>query len=101
MQVIRFHRAKNFRVLAGTPRAQVAEMVIAPGKSEGGPDNRHPRSDQWLLVTAGTGQAIVEGKRIPLREGTLLLIEKGERHEIRNTARHTLRSLNFYSPPAY
>jgi mannose-6-phosphate isomerase-like protein (cupin superfamily) len=28
-------------------------------------------------------------------------IEKGEQHEIRNTGRVLLRTLNFYVPPAY
>jgi mannose-6-phosphate isomerase-like protein (cupin superfamily) len=36
-----------------------------------------------------------------LRAGTLLLIERGERHEIRNTGRAPLRTLNVYVPPAY
>jgi oxalate decarboxylase/phosphoglucose isomerase-like protein (cupin superfamily) len=31
----------------------------------------------------------------------LLLIERGDRHEIRNTGRGLLRTLNWYVPPAY
>jgi mannose-6-phosphate isomerase-like protein (cupin superfamily) len=31
----------------------------------------------------------------------LLLIEHGDQHEIRNTGRGLLKTLNFYSPPAY
>ncbi len=101
MKHIQYGRSKSFTVLGSTPRSQVAEMLIAPGDSEGGPDNRHPRSDQWLYVIAGSGVAIVEGRRVPLRAGTLLLIEKGERHEIRCTGRRAMRSLNTYAPPAY
>jgi mannose-6-phosphate isomerase-like protein (cupin superfamily) len=40
-------------------------------------------------------------KRHPLRKNVLLLIEHGDRHEIRNTGRTLLRTLNFYVPPAY
>ncbi len=76
-------------------------MVIAPGEKEGGPDNRHQGADQWLFVIEGTGLAIVEGSRRKLRRGSLLLIENGERHEIRNTGRKLLTTLNIYSPPAY
>jgi mannose-6-phosphate isomerase-like protein (cupin superfamily) len=36
-----------------------------------------------------------------LRAGTLLLIGRGERHEIRNTGRGLLRTVNVYVPPAY
>jgi len=45
--------------------------------------------------------AIVEGERVELPEGTLVLIERGERHEIRNTGETPLKTLNVYVPPAY
>jgi mannose-6-phosphate isomerase-like protein (cupin superfamily) len=91
----------DFRVVGGNRRGQAAEMTLEPGEQEGGPDNRHRGADQWLFVVAGTGLAIVEGKRIRLRAGTILLIERGETHEIRNTGRGPLRTLNLYTPPAY
>lgn len=92
---------KGFRVVFGNDRAQAAEMVIPPGDAEGGPDNRHHGADQWLFVVSGHGTARVNGRRHALRAGTLLLIERGERHEIRNTGRAPLRTLNWYVPPAY
>jgi len=92
---------KGFKVLIGNQRVQAAQMVIEPGDSEGGPKNRHGGSDQWLLVVAGTGAAIVSGHRHALRPHSLLLIEHGEHHEIRNTGRTVLKTLNFYSPPGY
>ena len=91
----------GFRVAFGNRRAQGAEMVIAPGDCEGGPDNNHRGSDQWLFVLSGTGVAIVNGRRSPLKAGSLVLIERGEMHEIRNTGRTPLRTLNVYVPPAY
>ena len=92
---------KGFRVAVGNRRSQVAEMTIAPGDCEGGPDNRHRGSDQWLYVLAGTGSATVNGRRFPLRAGSLVLIERGDTHEIRNTGRTPLKTLNVYVPPAY
>ena len=92
---------KGFRVAFDVRRAQAAEMVLAPGDSEGGPDNRHRGADQWLYVVSGTGAAIVDGRRVPLKAGVLLVIEKGERHEIRNTGTALLRTINFYYPPAF
>jgi mannose-6-phosphate isomerase-like protein (cupin superfamily) len=91
----------GFRVAFDHGGVQAAEMVIAPGDKEGGPDNRHQGADQWLVVIDGSGTAVVEGSRRQLRRGSLLLIEKGERHEIRNTGNEPLTTLNFYSPPAY
>ncbi|HEY1139133.1 MAG TPA: cupin domain-containing protein [Lysobacter sp.] len=92
---------KGFRVAFEVRKAQAAEMVIPPGGSEGGADNRHRGADQWLFVVSGTGVATVEGKRVQLKAGTLLVIEKGERHEVRNTGRTLLKTLNFYYPPAF
>ncbi len=76
-------------------------MVLPPGDAEGDPKNRHHGADQWLYVVSGIGSARVNGKRYALKAGTLLLIERDDRHEIRNTGRGLLRTLNFYLPPAY
>lgn len=98
-KLLRF--GKGFRIAFAVRKAQAAEMVIAPGDSEGGPDNRHRGADQWLYVVAGNGVAIIDGRRVALKAGRLLVIERGERHEIRNTGRAPLRTLNFYYPPAF
>jgi mannose-6-phosphate isomerase-like protein (cupin superfamily) len=98
-KVVRY--GKGFKVLIGNRRVQAARMVIAPGGSEGGPSNRHRYADQWLFVASGTGMAIMGRRRIRLKANTLLLIEHGEQHEIRNTGRALLKTLNFYSPPGY
>lgn len=98
-KLLRF--GKGFRVAFGNRRAQAAEMTIAPGQAEGGPDNRHRGADQWLFVIAGTGVALSGAKRMSLCPGVLLLIERGEKHEIRNIGRMPLRTLNIYVPPAY
>lgn len=92
---------KGFRVALTNRRGQAAEMVLPPGESEGGPDNRHRGADQWVYVAAGRGVAIVDGERVPLKAGTVLLIARGERHEIRNTGRGPLKTVNVYVPPAY
>lgn len=92
---------KGFRVAINNGRAQAAEMVIAAAGSEGDPQNRHRGADQWLYVVSGTGSALVNGRRYSLKRGTLMLIEHGDRHQIRNSGRTLLRTLNFYVPPAY
>lgn len=92
---------KGFCVALANKRAQTATMVIEPGDCEGGPDNRHRGADQWLYVLSGRGSAIVGGRKHALSAGSLVLIERGTTHQITNTGRTALRTLNFYVPPAY
>ena len=76
----------GFEVAFAVRKVQAAGMTLAPGSNTGGPDNRHAGADQWLCVVSGTGLAIVDGARQPLQPGSLLVIERGEAHEIRCTA---------------
>jgi len=92
---------RGFRVVVGNARSQAAEMVIPPGAAEGGPRNSHRGADQWLYVVAGTGTAVVNRRRLVLAPGTLLLIERRDQHQIKNTGSTLLRTLAFYVPPAY
>ena len=98
-QQLRF--GNGFYVVLKNARAQAATMVITPGDREGGPDNDHRGADQWLFVVAGSGRAKVAGRAMTLRAGTLLLVERGIQHEIINTGRTPLKTLNVYVPPAY
>jgi mannose-6-phosphate isomerase-like protein (cupin superfamily) len=91
----------GFHVLASSSRSQAATMVLDAGQSTGGPDNRHASSDQWLYVLSGAGSATVDDHEVSLEAGTLLLIEAGQTHEIRNETDEPLRTLNVYAPPAY
>ena len=101
MQHKQLQFGRGFHVVLGNDHSQAAQMTLPPGESEGGPDNRHQGADQWLFVVSGTGEAVVNGRRIELRDGTLMLIQRGDIHEIRNTGKEPLRTLNVYVPPAY
>ena len=93
--------AEGVRVAFGNARAQGAVMTIAPGGQEGDAQNRHSDADQWLYVVEGSGTAVVEGKPHALRPGVLLLVEKGERHEVRNDGEQPLKTFSVYVPPEY
>ena len=101
MRHLRTTGRAHFRVLESTRSAQSALMVLKPGQSTGQLQNEHPRSEQWLFVVSGRGQAVVNQRRLAIREKSLLLIEKGELHQVSNTGRSPLVTLNFYAPPAY
>ena len=87
MKLKKLRFKEGFRVINANRKSQAAEMVIPPGEAEGDPSNQHRGADQWLFVVAGSATALV-------------FIARGERHEIRNTGRTLLRTLNFYVPPA-
>jgi mannose-6-phosphate isomerase-like protein (cupin superfamily) len=97
----RSHRS-FFRVLTSSDSAQAAMMVLKPGQSTGEKQNEHPRAEQWVYVIAGTGRARVGRRSVRLSEGSLLLVEQNEEHQVENTGRKKpLVTLNFYVPSAY
>jgi mannose-6-phosphate isomerase-like protein (cupin superfamily) len=89
------------QIVLGDDHSQAAQMTLASNETEGGPENRHYCADQWHYVVSGKGVALIGGQRIELREDTLVLIRRGDTHEIRNTSESALRTLNVYVPPAY
>jgi oxalate decarboxylase/phosphoglucose isomerase-like protein (cupin superfamily) len=97
----------QFSLLAATRSAQFAKITLAPGSaSDSEASNEHPRSEQWVFVVSGSGEAFVgkrrgQLRRTRLRQNSLLVIEKGELHQIKNTGRRPLVTLNWYVPPAY
>jgi mannose-6-phosphate isomerase-like protein (cupin superfamily) len=93
-------RRKGFQVLHKTRTSQAATMTIRPGgESSEDSANEHAWAEQWLYVVSGSGTARVSGRTIKLRQGSLLLIGKRERHVIRNTGRSNLVTVNIYAPP--
>jgi mannose-6-phosphate isomerase-like protein (cupin superfamily) len=91
-----------FNLILQSSNAQAAMMVLAPGRSSSdAPENEHPRSEQWLYVVSGTGRATTGRRRVALRAGSLLLIEKDEPHQVTCTGNKPLVTLNLYVPPAY
>ena len=97
----RNHRGE-FDVLVSTRTAQAAMMTLPlGGTSSDDPQNEHPWAEQWLFVISGTGTARAGTRSVKLRERDLLLIERREIHQIKNTGRAPLVTINFYVPPAY
>ena len=91
-----------FKILTASRSAQAAMMTLKPGQSTTEePVNEHPRCEQWMFILSGTGRAIVGKRRVALKANSLLVIDKGEAHQITNTGRSPMVTLNLYAPPAY
>jgi len=54
-----------------------------------------------LVVISGTGTARVGSRSIKIKAGSVLLIQKRERHLITATSEKPLVTVNLYAPPAY
>lgn len=106
LRQLKLHR-KDFDLVLASRDVQAVLMTLKPGDStDDAPSNEHPHSEQWLYVLSGSGTALVGRSKRRLRKATLrrnslLLIEKGELHQIRNTGRTVMTTLNFYMPPGY
>jgi len=88
-----------FEVVMETDDAQAAQMTVDPGRTVGGPDNRHPESDQWLFAASGSAVVTVEGEDHRVEAGDLVCIESGEGHEITNDGEAPFETVNLYVPP--
>jgi oxalate decarboxylase/phosphoglucose isomerase-like protein (cupin superfamily) len=53
------------------------------------------------LISGYSWWRVPEATALCAAPGALSLIEHGDPHEIRNSGRAPLRTLNLYSPPAY
>lgn len=94
------HRA-FFKVVTNTAHTQVAMMNLKKGEVSGDYGTDHPHADQILIVLSGEAKAKVDGKSHQLNIGDTLLIEAGEKHQIRGESEELFQCVNFYSPIAY
>jgi quercetin dioxygenase-like cupin family protein len=95
------NRKRFFEVVANTAHMQVATMFLFAGQKSGEYGTDHPHADQLLVVLSGSGIAQVEGTRIDLNAGDVLLIEAGERHQIIGSSEGPMSSISVYAPVAY
>lgn len=100
MSYAELYFSRAFNIVGGNERAQAAVKAVAPMSAEASDDGLND-SDQWLYVVAGEGLATVGDNIRELKPGVLLLVERGQRHQLHNTGHEYLRTLNLYVPPAY
>src|SRR4051794_30822202 len=95
-------RRREFAVIHASRSAQAAMMTLQPGGSSSDePEDEHPWAEQSLCALSGTGRARTKHRSLAFRPGSLILMEKREPHQIVNTGRQPLVTLNVYVPPAY
>ena len=88
------------RVLYTGPNLQLVLMTLAPGEEIG--RERHEGHDQFIRVEAGSGEALLDGRTYPLKDGSSVVIPSGAEHNVVNTSkREKLRVYTLYSPPEH
>lgn len=76
---------------------QVVLMSLKPGEDIG--LEVHKKIDQILVFVQGKGEANINGKKIPIKEGDLAFIPAGTPHNFVNTGSSDLKLFTTYSPP--
>jgi mannose-6-phosphate isomerase-like protein (cupin superfamily) len=84
-------------VLFTAPHMQLVVMTLQPGEEIG--LEQHGDGDQFVRVEAGEGEAILDGERHPLRDGSAVVVPAGVEHNFVNTSTDTpLRLYTIYAP---
>src|SRR5687768_17351049 len=88
------------RVLFTGPNLQLVLMTLQPGEEIG--QEIHDDHDQFIRIEAGSGEAILNGERHALEDGSAVVVPAGVEHNIVNTSERTpLRLYTLYSPPEH
>ena len=62
---------------------KVGQVVFAPGQII--PSHAHPDVHEVFFIRAGNGVIRCNGKELAIREGSCIVIEPNEAHEVENT----------------
>ena len=88
------------KVLFTGPNLQLVLMTLQPGEEIG--LESHEGHDQFIRVEAGTGEAILDGRRHALSDGVSIVIPSGTEHNVVNTSKtEPLRLYTLYGPPEH
>ena len=90
-------RNDEFRkVLYTAKNCQLVLMALKP-KEEIGAEVHE--LDQFFRVEEGSGEAVLDGVRTPIRAGFAVLVPAGAKHNIVNTGSEPLKLYTLYAPP--
>jgi mannose-6-phosphate isomerase-like protein (cupin superfamily) len=84
------------KVLYTAKNCQLVLMALKPQEEIGAEVHR---LDQFFRVEAGSGAAVLDGVRTPIRAGFAVLVPAGTKHNIINTGAEPLKLYTLYAPP--
>lgn len=84
------------RVLYTAEHCQLVVMALKPAEEIGAEVHK---LDQFFRVEQGSGEAVLNGVRTPIRAGSAVIVPAGAKHNIVNTGKVSLKLYTLYSPP--
>jgi len=84
------------RVLYTATNCQLVLMALKPKEEIGAEVHK---LDQFFRVEEGTGEAVLNGVRTPIRAGFAVLVPAGVNHNIINNSDNQLKLYTLYAPP--
>jgi mannose-6-phosphate isomerase-like protein (cupin superfamily) len=90
---------KNFRkVLYTGKHLQLVLMTLKAGEDIGA--ETHPDNDQFFRFESGTGKCVIDGNEYNVKEGDVILVPAGAKHNVINVGLKTeLKMYTIYGPP--
>ena len=84
------------KVLYTARHCQLVVMALKPKEEIG---SEVHTLDQFFRVEEGSGEAVLDGVRTPIRAGFAVLVPAGATHNIINTGSAPLKLYTLYAPP--
>jgi mannose-6-phosphate isomerase-like protein (cupin superfamily) len=84
------------KVLYTAKNCQLVLMALKPQEEIGAEVHK---LDQFFRVESGSGDAVLDGVRTPIRAGFAVLVPAGTKHNIINTGAASLKLYTLYAPP--
>jgi mannose-6-phosphate isomerase-like protein (cupin superfamily) len=84
------------QVLYTTKNCQLVLMALKPKEDIGAEVHK---LDQFFRVEEGSGEAVLDGVRTPIRAGFAVVVPAGTTHNIINTGTVPLKLYTLYAPP--
>jgi mannose-6-phosphate isomerase-like protein (cupin superfamily) len=87
----------DFRqVLYTAKNCQLVVMALKPNEEIGAEVHK---LDQFFRVEQGTGEAVLDDVRTPIKAGFAVLVPAGTKHNIINTGSALMKLYTLYTPP--
>jgi len=84
------------QVLYTAKYCQLVVMALKPAEEIGAEVHK---LDQFFRVEEGSGEAVLDGVRSPIKSGFAVIVPAGTNHNIINTGSVPLKLYTLYSPP--